>query len=177
MKKPAIILVALLACFAIAEPIKLSTITFMDLASFEYQPEPPEEDGRIERTDKEYLSSVLPENVLSLNGQSIEVAGYMMPLSITGDKVREFLLLPNTMACCFGMMPAYNEFIFVKMPSGAGMLENVPIRVQGRFSIEETWEDGFFSHLYYMKGSRVEIGHGSAANLPPLLESINQEFP
>ncbi len=172
MKKVAIILVSLLAFIAFAKPVNLNTVTFRDLASFEYLPDPPEENGKVKKGDKEYLKSVIPENVLGLNGKSVEIAGYMMPLSITGDKVREFLLLPNTMACCYGMMPGYNEFIFVKMPSGAGMLENIPIRVYGRLSIEETWDDGFFSHLYYMKGSRVEIGHGSSVNLPPLLEDI-----
>jgi hypothetical protein len=135
------------------------TIQMADLSAFDYQPEVPESSDRVVRADKDYLTSFLPETILNLDKKSISITGYMMPIKSDGQVVQEFLLVPNTMACCYGIMPSYNEFIYVQM-SGPGALavDNVPITLYGKFSIEETWENGFFSHLYHIRGQKVEIG-------------------
>ncbi len=135
------------------------SINLTDLSSFDYQPEVPDSGDRVVRADKDYLLNFLPEEIFNLDKKSISITGYMMPIKTDGQIVQEFLLVPNTMACCFGVMPSYNEFVYVKM-SGAGALavENVPVTLYGRLSIEETWENGFFSHLYAIRGQKVEIG-------------------
>lgn len=135
------------------------TIQLADLSAFDYQPEVPESSDRVVKADKDYLTSFLPESILNLDRKSISITGYMMPIKSDGQVVQEFLLVPNTMACCYGVMPSYNEFIYVQM-SGPGALavDNVPITLYGKFSIEETWENGFFSHLYHIRGQKVEIG-------------------
>lgn len=142
--------------FAVAEDL---TLTLADLSAFDYQPEVPESGDKVVRADKDYLKSFLPEEVYKLDKKSISITGYMMPIKSDGQVVQEFLLVANTMACCYGVMPSYNEFIFVKM-SGPGALavDNVPITLHGRLTIEETWENGFFSHLYHVRGQKVEIG-------------------
>ncbi len=135
------------------------TINMSDLSAFEYQPEVPESEDKVVRADKKYLLSFLPEEVYKLNKKSISITGYMMPIKTNGHVVQEFLLMPNTMACCYGIMPSYNEFIYVQMKGpGALAVDNVPIILHGRLTIEETWENGFFSHLYYIRGNKVEIG-------------------
>ena len=78
------------------------SIQLSDLSAFDYQPEVPESSDRVVRADKEYLLSFLPEPILKLNKQSISITGYMMPIKSDGQIVQEFLLVPNTMACCFG---------------------------------------------------------------------------
>lgn len=135
------------------------TIELSDLSAFDYQPEVPESSDRVVRADKEYLLTFLPEPIFKLDQKSISITGYMMPIKSDGQIVQEFLLVPNTMACCFGVMPSYNEFIYVKMTGpGALAVDNVPITLYGKLSIEETWENGFFSHLYHIRGQKVEIG-------------------
>lgn len=153
-------LTALILGFAapLANAEELS-IQLSDLSAFDYQPEVPESSDRVVRADKEYLLSFLPESILKLDKKSISITGYMMPIKSDGQIVQEFLLVPNTMACCFGVMPSYNEFIYVKMAGpGALAVDNVPITLYGKLSIEETWENGFFSHLYAIRGQKVEIG-------------------
>jgi len=111
------------------------------------------------RAEKEYLSGFMPQEILKLDKKSISITGYMMPIKSDGQVVQEFLLVANTMACCYGVMPSYNEFIYVKMAGpGAIAVDNVPITLYGKLSIEETWENGFFSHLYLIRGQKVEIG-------------------
>lgn len=150
------LILGLAAPLASAEEL---SIQLSDLSAFDYQPEVPESSDRVVRADKEYLLSFMPEPILKLNKKSISITGYMMPIKSDGQIVQEFLLVPNTMACCFGVMPSYNEFIYVKMTGpGALAVDNVPITLYGKLSIEETWENGFFSHLYAIRGQKVEIG-------------------
>jgi len=150
------LILGLAAPLASAEEL---SIQLSDLSAFDYQPEVPESSDRVVRADKEYLLSFMPEPILKLNNKSISITGYMMPIKSDGQIVQEFLLVPNTMACCFGVMPSYNVFIYVKMAGpGALAVDNVPITLYGKLSIEETWENGFFSHLYAIRGQKVEIG-------------------
>jgi len=135
------------------------TINLTDLSAFDYQPEVPDSSDRVVRAKKEYLSGFMPQEILKLDKKSISITGYMMPIKSDGQVVQEFLLVANTMACCYGVMPSYNEFIYVKMTGrGAIAVDNVPITLYGKLSIEETWENGFFSHLYFIRGQKVEIG-------------------
>lgn len=135
------------------------TITLTDLSAFDYQPEVPDSSDRVVRAKKDYLSGFMPQEILKLDKKSISITGYMMPIKSDGQVVQEFLLVANTMACCYGVMPSYNEFIYVKMAGpGAIAVDNVPITLYGKLSIEETWENGFFSHLYFIRGQKVEIG-------------------
>ena len=135
------------------------TISLTDLSAFDYQPEVPDSSDRVVRAKKDYLSGFMPQEILKLDKKSISITGYMMPIKSDGQVVQEFLLVANTMACCYGVMPSYNEFIYVKMTGpGAIAVDNVPITLYGKLSIEETWENGFFSHLYFIRGQKVEIG-------------------
>ena len=135
------------------------TISLNDLSAFDYQPEVPDSSGRVVRAKKDYLSGFMPQEILKLDKKSITVTGYMMPIKSEGQVVQEFLLVSSTMACCYGVMPSYNEFIYVKMAGpGAIAVDNIPITLNGKLSIEETWENGFFSHLYFIRGQKVEIG-------------------
>jgi len=147
---------AILAPIVAAED---QTLTLADLSAFDYQPEVPESGDKVVRSDKDYLLGFLPKEVYELDQKTISITGYMMPIKSDGQVVQEFLLVANTMACCYGVMPSYNEFIYVKMTGpGALAVDNVPITLHGKLSIEETWENGFFSHLYQVRGQKVEIG-------------------
>ncbi len=151
-----------LGLLAIFTPLALAedqTLTLADLSAFDYQPEVPESGDKVVRADKDYLRSFLPKEVYELDKKTISITGYMMPIKSDGQVVQEFLLVANTMACCYGVMPSYNAFITVKMNGpGALAVDNVPITLHGKLSIEETWENGFFSHLYAVRGQKVEIG-------------------
>lgn len=145
---------------AAAEP---RTLFFGDLASFDYDPQAPEKKGKVVVKGKA-LDGVVPELILSQSGKAVEIAGYMLPLALKGDKVEEFLLLPDTMACCYGSMPKPNEFVLVRMRKGVNLFENVPLRVSGKLKVEETWENGYFSHLYFLEGQELKFGFGEAGS-------------
>lgn len=150
-----------------AEAKDYKRLSFETLAAREYQPVAPEDsENKVVRNDKEYLERYVLDNVLALDGKSVEIAGYMLPISVRGEKVDEFLLLPNTGACCFGQMPAFNAFVYARARKGVNLFDNIPIRIRGKLTVEEVWQSGFFSHLYYLDVDDLEIGFGSSPSAP-----------
>lgn len=143
------------------------TLGFDLLAAREYAPSAPEVTKKIVvRKEKEYLQRFVLDDVLALDGKSVEISGYMLSLSVKGQKVDEFLLMPDTGACCYGTMPAFNSFVLARAKNGVNLFDNVPIRVRGKLKIEEVWQGGFFSHLYFLEVDEVVVGFGSMPNEP-----------
>lgn len=97
----------------------------------------------------------IPEPVSDLNGKVVKIVGFMLPVDFDEGKVNSFLLLHSRMACCFGVMPRINEFVYVQMPKGEStkFMTDIPISVSGRLEIEE---DNLVGSLYSMEASKVE---------------------
>ncbi len=145
-------------------------VGFDQLAAMEYYPEFPDEgEKKTVRSKSEYLEEFVPTSVLGLNGKSVEIPGYMLPTSIEGDKVREFLLMADTESCCYGVMPALNAFVFAKAKEGVNLFDNVPVRIRGKLTVEEVWQNGYFSHLYYVEVDELAVGFGTTG-VPALIE-------
>lgn len=115
----------------------ITSVDFKFLGGFEY-----------EADDK------IPEPVMKLNGQKIKLAGFMLPVDFDQGKVNSFLLMNSRMACCFGVMPRINEFVFVKMPAGktAEFMSDVPISVSGVLAIGEA---NLVDSLYMMVADKI----------------------
>ena len=159
--------VALLGAGSLLSARDYQRLGFDTLAAKTYEPIAPDADKKkVVRDEEEYLKRHVLDSVLALDGKSVEIAGYMLPISVKGQKVDEFLLMPDTGACCYGNMPAFNEFVFARAKKGANLLDNIPIRIRGTFAVEEVRQSGFFSHLYYVEGEEVVAGFGSLPSEP-----------
>jgi len=64
--------------------------------------------------------------------------------------VKEFLLLPDQMSCCFGKSPEPNGWVVVTSSEGVEVLMDQIIRVNGNLTVEERWDEEFFVGLYHM---------------------------
>lgn len=138
-------------------------LDFYQLAALSYDPSPPEKMKKIfVRDDREYLERYVTPEVLSLDGKPVEIAGFMLPISTKGDKVREFLLMADISGCCFGMMPAYNEVVFARSKKGVNLFNNIPVRIRGKLTVQEVWQEGFFSHLYFVEVEELIMGFGQS---------------
>ena len=136
-------------------------IGFDRLASWTYEPIPPKGTRKVVKKDRKYLKSFVPEDVYSLNGKEVEIIGYMLPLSIKGLQVEDFLLMPDTGACCYGIMPPLNSFVSAKAKKGTFLFDNMPVLIRGKFSVEEVWQNGMFSHLYHVDAVEVKLHFAS----------------
>ena len=97
----------------------------------------------------------IPEPVMVLNGEVVQVTGFMLPIDFDSGRVNSFLLMNSRAACCFGVMPRANEFIYVEMPDGVTtkFMTDMPINVSGKLEIGE---DNLVGSLYSMDALSIK---------------------
>lgn len=71
------------------------------------------------------------------------------------NEVKEFLLLPDQMSCCFGQAPEANGWVVVSATMGVEVMMDRIIRVTGDFAVEERWDEEFFVGLYHMTCNEI----------------------
>jgi uncharacterized protein len=70
-----------------------------------------------------------------LDGQTVRMPGYLLPLEFSGKEVTEFLLVPYVGACIHSPPPPPNQIVHVKPEKPvAGLTVFAPIWVTGRMS-------------------------------------------
>ena len=103
----------------------------------------------ITRTDtKGYIRSkpVFPAKVKALDGKSVKVAGYMMPLQ-NGTLQRHFVLLAYPPDCPFHLNPNPMQFVEIKSKVGIGFDYRVKV-VQGTLKLGGHDEGGIFYRIW-----------------------------
>lgn len=75
-----------------------------------------------------------------LNGENIKIPGYLVPIEMDGDTVKEFLLVPYQGACIHTPAPPANQTIYVKTDEqSAGKFRLFDtVWVTGTINIENT---------------------------------------
>lgn len=134
------------------------TVGFDVLAGFEYQV--TDDFLLIEEGSSVVVAGPeIPGRVRELDGRSVAVTGYMLPLKVVGkDAVEEFLLLRSQALCCYGAVPEVNEWISVRMPNTpAKSLMDRPVTVKGTLQVGEMREEGYLVGIYDMVGDSVEV--------------------
>jgi hypothetical protein len=80
--------------------------------------------------------------VPALDGQSVRIPGYLLPLDFSDEKVTEFLLVPTIGACIHVPPPPANQMVHVRYGEGfaaAGLYE--PVWVEGILKTESMSTD------------------------------------
>ncbi len=70
-----------------------------------------------------------------LDGQEVQIPGYVLPLEFNGTSITEFLLVPYVGACIHTPPPPPNQIVHVRVPDGfesEGLF--VPVWVAGRLT-------------------------------------------
>jgi hypothetical protein len=90
----------------------------------------------------------IPKDVLALNGATVRLGGYMIPLD-QADKIKQFVLVPDLFACCFGQPPQVQHSIIVNCPEGKAV-SYFPdqIVVEGTLRVEEKKDDGYIVSVF-----------------------------
>lgn len=124
-----------------AQPGKAMNVAFDLLSSYDYE------------------KNQIPELVKSLDGQRVAITGFMLPVDFDGGKVKSFLLLQNQMACCFGMTPKENEFVYVEMSKGGNTkyMPDWPLTVVGKLEVGKKL---LVNSIYRMEADNVLVTDG-----------------
>lgn len=101
----------------------------------------------------------IPAEVRELDGRSVRLEGYMMPLAMDKDgSVKEFIIMRSVMTCCYGATPSPTEWVVVKpgpkSPKVKPMMD-VPLVFFGKFHVGETYRDSSFAGIYELDFERV----------------------
>ena len=114
--------------------------------------------GKLIAKYKELQTSI----VESLNGKSVRIPGYFLPLELSDAKATEFLLVPYIGACIHVPPPPPNQIIQVKTaPQNGYQSKNLfePVWVSGTITAKSLVKD-----LYLVDGSAdVNIGYSMQA--------------
>ena len=130
-------------------------LDFSQLAGFPFHaPEnlPPDR----ESTACSSLKASVPASIRNLDGQLVRIAGYMLPDAVKNGRVSDLIIIRSPLVCCFGVQPAQNEWIIVKMRGpGVEQKMDTPLYFYGRLHVAPHYENGAFSALYELDGETV----------------------
>jgi hypothetical protein len=112
------------------------------------------------RPPEEEASRVLGETVALSLDRTVEITGYMLPVRIEQGRAKEFLLMRSQAMCCYGQLPAPNEYIAVTVGGeGVRVTMDVPVKIRGTLRLEPIVEGGQFLQFYRMEsGMRIDGG-------------------
>ena len=99
----------------------------------------------------------VPKEILDLNGQDAVLVGFMVPIDMDRDGVSVFALSQNRAFCCYGVKPALNEMVLVRMKGDTRtpFRNDTPITVFGRLTVQEERNQGHVVSLYQMQATEV----------------------
>lgn len=98
-------------------------------------PPPPLPEGKFMSVKRHQPGDDRPPAVVSeLNGQTVSIGGYVVPLDFDSTKVKEFLLVPFVGACIHVPPPPANQIIYVKAAQAFEVGQFDPVTVTGKIS-------------------------------------------
>lgn len=118
-------------------------------------PSPKEEGAWMSGPSK---ASTTPAPVVTaLDGERVQIGGYVVPLDFQATKVKEFLLVPFVGACIHVPPPPANQIIYVKAEQGFEVKGNFdPVYVTGKLSVTATFT-GLAEAGYSIAAEKVEL--------------------
>ncbi len=84
--------------------------------------------------DMDYITGQSSSELKALDGKSVKIPGFMVPLEDDQREVKEFLLVPSAQACIHVPPPPPNQMVYVKMKRGTETVMG-PIWVYGTLNL------------------------------------------
>ncbi|MDB6021110.1 MAG: hypothetical protein JWQ04_967 [Pedosphaera sp.] len=130
-------------------------VGFDKLASFNFAAPDTQVTNQPSKVDE--ADKFIPDAIKRLDGKKVMVTGFMLPLRVEVGKVKEFLIMRNQAACCFGTAPMITEFMTVKA-SGKGVdaIMDVPVNVAGILHVGTVRDHGYITEIYQMDGEKID---------------------
>jgi hypothetical protein len=100
--------------------------------------------------------SPIPADILALNGATIRLHGFMIPMD-QAENISKFALVPSLFNCCFGQPPQIQHTIIVDCPKGKAVSYYPDeIIVEGKLTVQEKKDDGFVVSLFEIETTSVK---------------------
>jgi hypothetical protein len=100
-------------------------------------------------------ASQIPDVIKKLNGKKVIVTGFLLPVKMDNGVATEFLLMRDRQMCCYGFVPAVNQWIVVTMAKGVTPTMDVPVSFRGTLHVGATFEEGYMTAIYELDGEKM----------------------
>ncbi len=123
-------------------------------------PLPPRHDlGSASRPVVADTQSLIPEGARAFNNRKVSIRGYVVPVDVTRDGTREFVLSSNIDSCHFGVIGGPAEWVYVTMVDSRTIpsVGTTPVTVFGVLAVGEDVRDGVVDSVYRMRGERLAV--------------------
>jgi hypothetical protein len=98
----------------------------------------------------------IPAAIKQLDGKTVRIRGFMMPVKESQGKTTEFLITQSQPSCCFSGATQINEFVTVETPGkGFKIMMDAPITIQGTLHVGAVMDNGFMVGLYQLDGEKL----------------------
>lgn len=103
------------------------------------------------KTQQPHYAKDVPALIKSYDGREVRIRGFMLPVKMEGNEVRDFMILASQMSCCYGTPPRFWEFIVVhKKGDAAPNLMDTPLTFEGVLHVGDVYESGYWTQFYTM---------------------------
>jgi hypothetical protein len=120
-------------------------------------PPPPIPEGKFMSMKRQQPGAGKPPAVVAeLNGKTVQIGGYVVPLDFEATSIKEFLLVPFVGACIHVPPPPSNQIIYVKSAEGieiTGAFD--PVKVTGTIKTETAFT-GLADAGYSIDAEQIE---------------------
>ena len=98
----------------------------------------------------------IPAAIKKLDGKTVRIRGFMMPVKELQGKTTEFLITRSQPSCCFSGATEITEFVTVKVPGkGFETMMDDPITIEGTLHVGAVTDSGFIVGLYELDGEKL----------------------
>jgi hypothetical protein len=103
--------------------------------------------------------SLVPPGARAFDNRRVSIRGYVVPVDVTREGTREFVLSSNIDSCHFGIIGGPEEWVYVTMAEGRAIphVATTPVTVFGVLSVGEQGSHGIVDSVYRMRGERVAV--------------------
>jgi len=105
------------------------------------------------------IDAQIPAEIKKYDGKMAILTGYMLPIRMDGTQVTELMLVSSPAACCYGAVPAVNEWVVIKMKPGAAVSAqlDVPVSFRGKLTVRGHLEGGYLTSIYALEGHSMSM--------------------
>jgi hypothetical protein len=98
----------------------------------------------------------IPATIKKLDGKTVRIRGFMMPVKEVQGKTTEFLITRSQPSCCFSGATEITEFVTVKAPGkGFDTMMDDPISIEGTLHVGAVVDSGFIVGLYQLDAEKL----------------------
>lgn len=105
--------------------------------------------------DLDYVTGQAPADLKALDGKTVKIPGFMVPLEDSQKEVTQFLLVPSPQACIHVPPPPPNQMVLVDMDKGGTPVAFGPIWVYGTLHLHSK-KHMYGESSFQMTGLHIE---------------------